>query len=113
MPSPSRIIAIIIAMTTAMLSNAAIAGQVISQQTVRSVATGWGAEGVYVDTVANNTSNDGCGPRYLIDASHPMLKVMVAQLLTALQNNMKVTLYVEGCYSNNMTLKAVDITKSQ
>ena len=76
------------------------------------MATGWGAEGLYVEVVANNYSVDGCGPRYRIEPNHPMLKEMVSLLLSAFHSGAKVSLYVDGCVNSAiMNLKSVAIVK--
>lgn len=88
-----------------------MAGQNFDNQELTYVGTGWGAEGLYVNTKAANTSVDGCGPRFLIAPDHPMLKEMTALLLVAFTTGYRVSLYVDGCLGSNMNLKAVAIVK--
>ena len=88
------------------------AGQSIDAQELRYVGTGWNAEGLYVFTVANISSTDGCGPKYRIDANHPMLKIMTAELLSAFYAGARVNLYVDGCIAPDlMNLKSVAVVK--
>jgi hypothetical protein len=90
----------------------AAAGQVFNGQTLTYIATGWGQEGVYVNTSSNNHSTDGCGPSFMIEPSNPMFKEMVALLLSAYQSGSKVNLYVDGCANvTAMKLKAVALSK--
>lgn len=91
---------------------ASFAAQTISGQQVIYVATGWVAEGIYVHTAVNNTSVDGCGPKYRIEANHPMLKEMMAILLSAYHTGAKVDLFVRGCVApDTMKLESVAATK--
>lgn len=90
----------------------ALAGQSFDTQEVLFIGTGWGAEGLYVNTSVNNISVDGCGPRFRIDPNHPMLKEMTALLLSAFHGGTKVNLYVEGCVGHDiMKLNSVAISK--
>jgi hypothetical protein len=83
----------------------------IDGQTVRILATGWGAEGFYAKTADSAPIVDGCGGNiYLIAPSHPLLREMVAMLMSAMQNQTRVDFYVDGCTeSGAMHLKAVTI----
>jgi hypothetical protein len=87
-------------------------GQVITGQ-IRAIATGWASEGLYFTTITDSISNDGCGPRYAIEANHPMIKTMTALLLTAQVTGAKVDIYVDGCFLStfDMNVKGVAITK--
>lgn len=89
------------------------AGRNIVDQSVTSVGTGWGAEGIYVTTAADAPVADGCGGlTYLIESTHPMWREMVALLLSALHTGGKVYLYVDGCVNSSaMKLKAVALIK--
>lgn len=90
----------------------ASAGQNITGQEVRYVGTGWSAEGLYILTVASTTSQDGCGPRYMIEPTHPMIKTMTAMLLMAFQTGTKVELFVDGCRApDTMKLQSVTFSK--
>ena len=83
----------------------------IPGQTVRVLSTGWGAEGFYVTTAEAAPIVDGCGGSiYMIAPSHPLLKEMVAMLMSAMQNQTRVDFYVDGCTAGGgMQLKAVTI----
>jgi len=88
------------------------AGRTIGAQTPTIISTGWGAEGLYVRTVDSAPIADGCGGQvYMIASSHPMLREMMALLLSASQSGSKVDLYVDGCYGNAMNLRAVALIK--
>lgn len=88
------------------------AAETIAQQEVRDIATGWGAEGIYVSTTAKIISAEGCGPGFRIEANHPMVKTMTALLMTAFSTGAKVNLYVDGCAGpETMNLKAVNLTR--
>ena len=97
---------------TLLFSSTLYAGQSISNKEIEYIATGWGAEGLYIDTVVKNTSIEGCGTRYRIDPNHPMLAEMMSLLLSAFHTGTKVDLYVEGCIATDtMNLKSVAIRK--
>lgn len=89
-----------------------MAGQSINGQTLTYIATGWGQEGVYVASTNDIRSTEGCGPHFMIEPTNPMLKEMVALLLSAYHAGSKVNLYVDGCYSSTaMKLKSVALSK--
>jgi hypothetical protein len=92
-------------------TTASAVARTIDGQTVRVLATGWGAEGFYAKTVDSAPVVDGCGGNiYLIAPSHPLLKEMVAMLMSAMQNQTRVDFYIDGCTeSGAMHLKAVTI----
>lgn len=88
------------------------AGQSIDAQTLTYIATGWGQEGIYVKASNGVRSIDGCGPYFMLEPSNPMLKEMMAILLSAYHAGTKVNLYVDGCISPTaMRLKAVSLSK--
>lgn len=88
------------------------AGQSIDGLTLSYIATGWGQEGVYVIASSSTRSSEGCGPNFMIEPTNPMLKEMVALLLSAYHAGSKVNLYVDGCVSpTTMKLKAVALSK--
>lgn len=90
--------------------NATAAGQLINGQIVSYIGTGWGAEGFYIQTVANNTVGN-CGPRFFMELTHPMKSEMLSILLSAYHSGEKVDLYVDGCLNSDAILKAVAIVK--
>jgi len=93
------------------ISSIALAGTQLAPQTITSIGTGWGAEGVYVNT-AEGLSAEGCAKnvaRMLSD--HVWLKENLSVLLSAFHAQTKVRLYVDGCIGNNMRLQAVSIQK--
>jgi hypothetical protein len=90
--------------------NASAVGVSIDNQEVRYIATGWGAEGIDVETVAVNSAN-GCGPRYILSPTHPMKDEMMSILLSAFHTGSKVNLYVDSCINDLMELKSVAILK--
>lgn len=96
-----------------LLAPEANAGQVFAGQQIRYIVTGYSSEGLYFGTVTDFISNDGCGPRYVIDINNPMMKTMSALLLTAQVTGAKVDIYVDGCLfsSGNMNVKGVTINK--
>lgn len=95
--------------TFGILSLNATAGQSINNLQVKYIATGWTAEGIYVETVEVNTI-PGCGPRYMISPTNPMLTQMMTLLLSAYHTKSKVDLYVDGCvFGSQMLLKSVAI----
>jgi hypothetical protein len=91
----------------------AAAAQSIDGLTLSYISTGWGQEGVYVYAGNNSIrSTDGCGPNFMIEPNNPMLKEMVALLLSAYHAGSKVNLYVDGCVNSTaMKLKAVALQK--
>jgi len=95
-----------------LVSTLTFAGQSIVNQKIRHIGTGWGAEGIYVLTVTNTTSTEGCGPKFMIEPSHVMRKEMVSLLLSAFHTGANVNLYVAGCINTSiMNLKAVSLSK--
>ena len=64
-------------------------------QTLLSIATGWGGEGIYVQ--AQNKPTLCSANNYFIPASAPMFKDIYAALLAAYQSNGKVILNYDGC----------------
>ncbi len=95
----------------ALLSSPVFAGENIRAQKVINVGTGWAGEGFFVG-VADTTLANRCGlSRFVIRADHPMLKIMVAELLLALQTGNKVDLYFDGCKASDMNLAGVFVYK--
>lgn len=94
------------------LSLPSFAGQPINNLLVTYVATGWVSEGYYVNTTYTGTSSDGCGPALMIEPGNPMVKPMLAMLMSAFHTGAKVNLYVDGCVNSGvMRLKAVALAK--
>ena len=93
-------------------SSNANAGELITGQTVTRVETGWSSEALYVSTAQNVKSSQGCGPRFRIELTNPMIKTMTALLASAINTGSKVDLYVTGCISSlDMSASAVALTK--
>ena len=91
-------------------SMSVFAGESVSNQTVNFVETGWGAEGIYVQT---DSSANKCGlaGRFFIRPDHPLLKIMVTELMLAINSGNKVNIYIEGCHGSEMNVEAVGIAK--
>lgn len=107
-----KLIVLTFSLLSCAIAPTAFSAQSIDLQEVRYVSTGWGAEGVYVQTTVSTVSSNGCGPTYMIEPSHPMIKTMTAILLSAFYTGAKVNLYVDGCISPGvMNLKSVAVTK--
>lgn len=93
-------------------SEALAAPSVLTGQTVIRLNTGWGAEGLYVET-AGNTQASTCGTSnvFFIESGGPMNKEMTSLLMMAMQNEFPVDLYVDGCVNSAIKLKAVYLNK--
>ena len=88
------------------------AGQSFDLQEIKYIATGWGAEGIFIDTVVTSNTAGGCGGRFMIEPNHPMMKEMLTIALSAYHTGSKVNLYVDGCVNTaTMNLKSVAVTK--
>lgn len=96
-----------------MLTTQAFAtGQGIDGQIISYVGTGYGGEGIYIQTTTPIRSIDGCGPMLWIDPNHPLKKEMMALLVSAFHTGTKVNLYIDNCTTpQSMILKAVAISK--
>ncbi|MBZ2609047.1 hypothetical protein IPQ74_21190 [Xanthomonas perforans] len=65
---------------------------------VTRLNTGWGAEGLYVETTGASQSATGCGTGniFFIEQGGSMNKEMTSLLMMAMQNDFPVDLYVDG-----------------
>lgn len=81
-----------------------------SPQTLVSIQTGWGGEGLYIK--AQNKPSLCSADSYFISPSAPMYKDIYAALLAAYQANGKVILNYDGCGTDgNASLKAVALVR--
>lgn len=94
-------------------SEAYAAPYVVMGHTVTRLNTGWGAEGLYIETSGGLQAGMGCGPNniFFIEQGGTMNKEMTSLLMIAMQNEFPVDLYVDGCMNSAMKLKAVYINK--
>ncbi len=49
--------------------------------------------------------------RFFIRPDHPLFKVMVTELMLAVNSGNKVNIYIEGCHDTVMNAEAVGIAK--
>lgn len=81
-------------------------------QEIRAVASGNSAEGIYIVTANADSSVDGCGTRFLLEAGNPLLNQNLALALSAFYAHSRVHLQVDGCQgSEAMRLKSIRITR--
>lgn len=94
-------------------AKASAAPYVVMGNIVTRLNTGWGAEGLYVETTGASQSATGCGTGniFFIEQGGSMNKEMTSLLRMAMQNDFPVDLYVDGCVNSAMRLKAVYINK--
>ncbi|MEA9590106.1 hypothetical protein VC279_23645 [Xanthomonas sp. WHRI 10064A] len=94
-------------------SEAFAAPYVVMGNMVTRLNTGWGAEGLYVETAGTSQNGAACGTGnvFFIEQGGLMNKEMTSLLMMAMQNDFPVDLYVDGCLNSAMRLKAVYINK--
>lgn len=81
---------------------------------VTMLSTGWSGEGLYVDSEGSLPAGANCGDgnRFIIVPAAPMQREMVSLLMMAIQSQVPVNLYVDGCYNGVMKLKSVAIARN-
>ena len=88
------------------------AGVQVYDKTLKTVALGWGGEGVYVATNEATAPEGGCSTStFVMTPDTPLFQENYAMLLAAFHANSKVNLYVDGCAGQNMKLKAVSVNR--
>lgn len=84
----------------------------LAPQTIASIETGWGQEGLHIRTV-EGLKADGCNlGAYMIpaeDFSKALYETHVSMLLSAFHAKKQVGLYVDGCIGDVLHVKAVEI----
>lgn len=89
-----------------------LAGQIVADQELISVATGFSGNHVYV-TTTDPVLVEGCredDSRYVLPDDHPKFDVILSMLLSSLHAGAKVDIYVDGCGpSNYMKLQSLEV----
>lgn len=94
------------------LSSPAMAGQFnVADHVITTITTGWGAEGIYVATQGTLPAGADCGAgnTFMMEVGHPLQKEILALLMSTLQSDGKVNIFVDGCVGNAMKLKSVTV----
>lgn len=94
-------------------NEASAAPYVITGQLITRMSTGWGAEGLYIETSGAPQAGSACGANnnFLIEAGGGMNKEMTSLLMIAMQNDFPVDMYVDGCVNGAIKLKAIYVNK--
>lgn len=91
-----------------LLGPVALAGTSVNGVTIRSIATGWGGEGIYITINEAVPAVEGCqDPRYVLLPDAPLFKENVSFALSAFHSQSKVNIYVIGCFGPPLNIHKI------
>lgn len=101
-----------LALITLLIAPIAFADTDSEDITIKSIATGWGREAIYISPNENVSLKEGCSQRvYAIAASNPWIDKMLSIALSAQQTRSKIRLRLSGCSGSRMNVTAITIIK--
>ena len=96
---------------TLLISISAYADTDTKPQTIRSISTGWSAEGIFISLTGSEIV-EGCEwARLRLNNDHTYYDQILTLALSAFHAESKVVVRVSGCTGKDMTIKAISLVK--